>query len=491
MVFSGRFNTACHRCRRRKVKCDQAQPSCTRCAIYGQPCPGYSSTFSFRNNRTSIISYPTTSTTPTKNNSSVCGGSPAAYLGDTTRSPMPEALAPPQDHALISNFIARFVCSASAIEFPGHLNFLVELYDHHVQGPFELATLSIARMVAFNRSGLHSLRQQSYKSYGCAIKELKQVLESQESALCDKTIGTLLLLCLFDDVSGNSSHSPGVHAPGLYYLLQQRGYHQFTTARGLELFFYSVVRLQTYSSLTNDLTFVDITEKIAPPELSQPANMLMRALSITCRSMKLCRDLSLARNPSSSWPASQPVSASKVSIKAIQACSMILHEFDEWDRNAGIYWISHYKHRTKPPTLGETIMAPRHYDSETANIVTLIRSSRLRLSLTLSDYCRTFESAESHHQGSKKEGKIASVIASKAEREAALAVRDIVHCLPYALGDVDSGGEEKMSGSDATSGVIILSSLKFLMDCGLLTKDQMLQVQGYVSRILAATGFSI
>lgn len=45
------------------------------------------------------------------------------------------------------------------------------------------------------------------------------------------------------DISGDSPNEMNEHAPGLFYLLEQRGFEQLATERGTELFFLSLLRL--------------------------------------------------------------------------------------------------------------------------------------------------------------------------------------------------------------------------------------------------------
>ncbi|KAH8427646.1 Zn(II)2Cys6 transcription factor [Aspergillus melleus] len=42
------YSTGCSLCLARRVKCDEATPSCTQCLKYGRPCPGYTRTFRFQ-----------------------------------------------------------------------------------------------------------------------------------------------------------------------------------------------------------------------------------------------------------------------------------------------------------------------------------------------------------------------------------------------------------------------------------------------------------
>lgn len=79
--------------------------------------------------------------------------------------------------------------------FPGHLTFLPNMFDHHGQGVLELATLSVAKMAAYNQFGGDEFRLQSYQTYGKAIRSLQDLIQQETEATDDKVLAAILLLC--------------------------------------------------------------------------------------------------------------------------------------------------------------------------------------------------------------------------------------------------------------------------------------------------------
>jgi hypothetical protein len=81
--------------------------------------------------------------------------------------------------------------------FPGHLSFLPNLYNHDGHGILEMATLSVAQMAAFNQFGGDKFRLQSYQNHGRALRALRNTIETQEDVTDDRVLAAVLLLCMF------------------------------------------------------------------------------------------------------------------------------------------------------------------------------------------------------------------------------------------------------------------------------------------------------
>jgi hypothetical protein len=95
-------------------------------------------------------------------------------------------------------FMNRFVATNFLTAFPGHLGFLLELYDDTNRGCLEWATLSAAQMVVHNIYGCPKALYQAYSHYGAAVRALRDSLLSPSTINSDKTIGAVLLLTAFE-----------------------------------------------------------------------------------------------------------------------------------------------------------------------------------------------------------------------------------------------------------------------------------------------------
>lgn len=101
------------------------------------------------------------------------------------------------DNVSLFYFIRRFVSPDDTDGFPGHFSFLPDLYDHYKHGMLETATLSVSQMAAYNHLGGEELRTQSLRNYISAIRSLQQNIKSDDQAIDDRVIATILLLCTY------------------------------------------------------------------------------------------------------------------------------------------------------------------------------------------------------------------------------------------------------------------------------------------------------
>ncbi|KAI4594162.1 hypothetical protein KJ359_008704 [Pestalotiopsis sp. 9143b] len=98
-------------------------------------------------------------------------------------------------------------------------------------------------MAAFNQFGGNNFRVQSYQNYGRTVTALRNCIQSEADVTDDRVLASVLLLCLFKDISGDDWGNPCEHASGLYYLLERRGIEQICTNRGFELFMLALIKL--------------------------------------------------------------------------------------------------------------------------------------------------------------------------------------------------------------------------------------------------------
>ncbi|KAH7018397.1 uncharacterized protein B0I36DRAFT_388617 [Microdochium trichocladiopsis] len=346
MVFGGRFNTACHLCRKRRVKCDEGRPGCRRCAVYGKPCPGYSDTFHFAHQAGTDQPQPqrhqqqqrhqhqrqSPDVTIWASRHAASGSAASSTLGVSATGAaiapaghfyhaapvLPPALDPPEEITSLYYFMNRFASRAECAGLPGYLNFLFSLYDPGRSDALELATLSAARMVAYNRTrhSDKSLRDKSYRDHGLAVAKIRKLLtdeariskqqkqngskeapcatEATREALSDRTLGTVLLLSIFGLVNDAASRHAGSHASGVYYLLTRRGPEQGFTSRGRELMFLSMVYLQADAAVRNDFKYCDFASMGILPQGSQildPMTRVVPILELLCQKSKPLRTL--------------------------------------------------------------------------------------------------------------------------------------------------------------------------------------------------------
>ncbi|KAM5369007.1 hypothetical protein ACJZ2D_009210 [Fusarium nematophilum] len=510
MVFPGRFSTGCLRCRQRKVKCDEAKPTCRRCYIYGKPCLGYTDQFHFRhtlsNPRSETAS--STSTSPHAPTTKAESSSPERieYHQAPQEVPGDEQAERDEarcqaivrhpglsyDHVSLCYFVRRFVSPDEEDGFPGHLSFLPSLYNHHNHGVLEIATLSVAQMATYNQFGCSQLRMQSFKNCGRAIRMLQECIQSDDQAMDDRVITTILLLCTHKDISGEGLGDPNEHAPGLFYLLEKRGPGQIGTRRGAELFLLAHLRLQIYSFLHEDDTYSDPGAIATVMGLFNP---LLRALSMMSRSLSLrhrlgrCMRLeTLQDQADDASPTSLENEEQEEEQAIIQECFEMLDSFDTWDKEAAAYWQITFEGRAVPTALGEVFSDKTYYDAETACIIILVRSARLILLLTMLLYHSKLRVAHDEEQMTLDCNDLWVECISVLKRDVGKTIDDILSSVPYALGDVDPSGAPASMPHDGAGAIIIVHSIRLVSRCPYATSDQAEKAGNILARINSTIG---
>ncbi|KAH8894662.1 hypothetical protein GQ53DRAFT_716393 [Thozetella sp. PMI_491] len=450
MVFPGKHSTGCMRCRRRKIKCDETKPACKRCSTYGRACPGYTDPFLFRpqNERIERVvsrARPTRTTLPTRLSRTSMPNALARVV-----SPRP-SLTPCREQTSLCYFISRFVYPRATNTFPGHLSFLYDLYSLQDRGSLELATLSAAQMAAFNRFGAPELLSESYKNQNTAIRLLYKTLETGNGVIDDRTIGTVLLLCIVADLSVESHDQPNIHSPGLCFLLEKRGKEQLSSGIGIELYILAMMRLQIESFITNNFRytdpggFVDLLECISP--FWHPATLVRETLRLR---QAFARHVLSLQNTSDS---TDDTVTRLVDTDASYATSLLnssvqtLEDFDSWD------------HKFKDAL---------HTGPGEAGGILLFRGSRIVLAGSLLTYCHRLKQLWA-------DAPVPPDFEANMEVGIRQAIVDSLAAVQYAIGNVTSSKNPTAVRREGAAGLIIMYPISLIASCPYATPKQKLQ----------------
>ncbi|KAI0403849.1 hypothetical protein F4802DRAFT_272311 [Xylaria palmicola] len=479
MVFPGRFSTGCKRCRQRKVKCDENRPSCRRCQVYGQPCPGYADQFHFRFDKTALKQK---NTSPQqRRDSSQAPSQPQPQpsgqtLIRTATSVTPPAIIPQPgvsyDDLSLCYFLRRFVTPDENDNLPGHLSFLPNLYNRDGHGLLELATLSVAQTAAYNQFGGDQLRLQSYQNYGRAVRELRKVIQIEDEVTDDRVLAAVLLLCMFKDISEEGWGDPSEHTSGIYYLLERRGIEQLCTNRGFELFFLALLRLQVHSFLHQDNRYSDPGGLVAWLCLLDP---MMRAMSLMTKTVSLRQSL---LNPEAGLmgcvsQAGYEGPSGSAEQSTLQACFEALEQFDTWDTEAETYWKNTFGGRSIPATLGELATGQTYYDPKTACIIILVRSARLILLLSILEYYDSIRvSCSGVQTGTLGDPAAWENCVSVLKHTTSLTIDDMLYCVPFAMGDLGPDGCPVSVPQDGAAALVVLQPVRLVTYCAYATPEQ-------------------
>ncbi|KAI0863418.1 hypothetical protein F4860DRAFT_511810 [Xylaria cubensis] len=507
MVFPGRFSTGCKLCRQRKIKCDENRPSCRRCHIYGQPCPGYADQFHFRFDKTASKQENPPARQQCRGKSQAprqpqslqqAAANSNQNAVQTVCNTRPPAIMPPlevsYDDISLCYFVRRFVTPDENDRLPGHLSFLPSLYNHDGHGLLELATLSVAQMAAYNQFGSNQFRLQSYQNYGRAVRVLRRTIETEDEATDDKVLAAVLLLCMFKDISEEGWGDSCEHTSGLYYLLEKRGVEQFCTNWGFELFLLALLKLQVHSFLHQDNRYSDPGGLVT---LLGQLDPIMRAMSLMTKTMWLRQSLLKCNkdsngdhkprgNVSQSVNQRRPIEADQ---SILQKCFEALAEFVDWDGEAEQYWKSTFEGRSMPAALGQLAAGSACYDAKTACIIILVRTARMILLLSILEYHDSVRISY-RETGTWRVGDQAAWAnwIPVLKQEIRLAIDDMLYCVPFAMGDLGPDGSPVSVPQDGAAALVVFQPVRLVTYCAYATSEQRERCRDLLSRMKSTIG---
>ncbi|KAH8882070.1 hypothetical protein GQ53DRAFT_734427 [Thozetella sp. PMI_491] len=388
---------------------------------------------------------------------------------------IPQQLAVSREEFPLCYFFRRFVSpSCSSSKFPGHLSFLFDLHSQHERGCLELATLSAAQMAAFNHFREKSLLHHSYQNHAAAIRVLHEDLQSQSGTISDRTVASVLLLCIFTDISGQTPDLANSHSSGLYYLLERRGVKQLATQRGLEMYFLGLMRLHINSFLTNNPNYAD------PGGFSSmlpDLDPFWQAATLVYKTLQLRKTIS-----------EHIMLLNKRRTAIISSCIEALEEFDVWDQLTRIFLESDLQigDGTQPSTTAA--YGPFQYDRTTACVIILFRASRVMLSMSLLAYRRKLGGMGFMPEASIEDAMTPKNSAESIETAIRQSIGEVLVKVPYALGDLELNGGPAAMHYDGAAGLTILYPIILIASCPYASPEQRQESCAILERIQSTIG---
>ncbi|RAL16853.1 Zn(II)2Cys6 transcription factor [Aspergillus homomorphus CBS 101889] len=278
MVFCGKPSKGCGECRSRKIRCDQARPTCSQCAKGNRVCPGYRDELSlmFRDESQQVVrkartgatarrakpaskSGPTgRSGTPagrTRSNSTTNSPSAASGASDivdfnenaqlqreliTRRSLDLQPSYQPSRNEAICFFLRQNAWIGSVwMRSDSATEFILDMRTSPSQQAM-MASMASTGMAMLSRARRSvPLRIASEKEYGHALQLLTSAVTDEKEARDNSTLAAVLLLAIFEVVSSRAPQNLDNwtnHIAGAAALLELRGVEQLRKAEGLKLF---------------------------------------------------------------------------------------------------------------------------------------------------------------------------------------------------------------------------------------------------------------
>jgi hypothetical protein len=243
----------------RPFKCDEAHPECRNCIIYGRPCPGYRPDAVFRNETRKVerlmkssANVNTRGNTSTQASFSTSDSSISAVSHRRRASSHGRhhdkatlTLYSPADSSweqrALCYFFDQYTIKADAEE-GGHLDYLPPLYARELGRQSESpssclrwAVEATALMTLANAKNAPPLMNKARQGYGRALRGLQEALVSPANAVKDETFASVVLLSLYEDISGERNGLFSSHTAGFEFLTKLRGNTLIGHQRGRDM----------------------------------------------------------------------------------------------------------------------------------------------------------------------------------------------------------------------------------------------------------------
>ncbi|KAJ6780895.1 hypothetical protein PWT90_05555 [Aphanocladium album] len=347
MVYSGHPSRGCQMCRTRRIKCDEAKPTCNQCAKSRRICPGYKDEFDlvFRNETEATerrarkannkalalkIGKQTSSKTPELviPVDSTRSSARSSTRSSTSSSPI---LAPTQsiDDRTAHHFVSNYVLIPPQGTQRGYFEFVVPLIKSENPSPhFKLAFEACALAYFSNRMGNAAhLEKDALSKYVKALATTGRAIRDPYESKQDATIAAVLLLSLFENIT--SRHfgmlAWSTHTEGAIQLVQNRGPEQLKTKVGRDIFV--TVRTQqiihSFSSGQPAQRGVDfwIKDAIKDSYATDLQRITLQVSELKTEANKLL--VSLHRSPENI----------EIIMQVIRKCQIKDHELLQWTKN--------------------------------------------------------------------------------------------------------------------------------------------------------------
>ncbi|PYI19561.1 hypothetical protein BO99DRAFT_481785 [Aspergillus violaceofuscus CBS 115571] len=247
-VYRGKISMGCTLCRKRRLRCDRRQPSCSQCLRVNQECFGYRDPDTLR-------VYDQSAEVASKAQARYGGGPTQQSPAEESPSTPTLVYSPISDDQRAMSYIIPYYIGTD--QHRGLLLFLPSLLQND-PSPALMASAKAIGLLGMTRRP--HVKQRAREEHIIALRATNSALRDPTTVTSDSTLGAVLLLGLYEVISPTLSCNlflitsrpteMGVgwrdHAQGAAKLLELRGEEQLNSPVGLELF--TIVRFQNVIS---------------------------------------------------------------------------------------------------------------------------------------------------------------------------------------------------------------------------------------------------
>ncbi|KAL5340722.1 hypothetical protein BJX70DRAFT_93052 [Aspergillus crustosus] len=491
MVYSGR-SRGCYLCRKRKIKCDEALPECGNCRVYGRPCPGYRLESIFRNETSKVEQL------VRKSGGIPAGSQQLQRRGSPSSLTLHQVVDSTWEERAVCYFFDQYTSGGDADEAISYLAFLPSLYsvcrDHGADNPvsscLRFAVDATALITLSNHVNAPPLVLRAREYYGSAIRGLRQALATQTQAVKDETFASMVLLALFEDITGERNGLSSSHAGGFELLMKLRGEAQLGHAQGRDLFHFAYTHTHVEMLALREKPRYNTDWIVESLNAADPISRLMLVASKMSQLFLATSSLqALALNPTS-----QPLDTDSISQLTLLLLTgrQVNLELTSWGQDLPERWLPLVIYADKANNDDHLIT---YHHLSIASVWTYYRAVRIISHLIMLELRRALASATGE-QPPEDNNITTPVIIQKM-------ITDICRSIPFCLGDVDIMGNRTTTSLSASqeskpkprarafSVYSMIWPLWYILSCGFATPSQQDQIRGCLSRIGSVLGIKL
>ncbi|KAF9893746.1 hypothetical protein FE257_009916 [Aspergillus nanangensis] len=379
-------------------------------------------------------------------------------------------------------FFDQYTTIRDSDECVSHLSFLPSLYalcrnsdeESSASSCLRLAVDATAQITLGTQVKSSSLIVQGRNSYGRALRGLRRALASREQAIKDETFATMVLLSLFEDITGERNGLASSHTAGFEILMKLRGEGQLGNAQGRDLFSFAYAHTHIEILALRERPRYNSDWIVGRLDSSDPVHRLMLMSS----------KISQLFVETSSFQG--PLDAGNVAkLSALLEVSKVIDlELAAWDRNLPDNWLP----LLVSSQTGESLMTYQRISI--AAIWTYYRAVRIILQKLIIGLRATIASLD--HVADR------DVVPEEPEVGVIQeTITDACRSIPFAFGDIDTLGNPIPSSTEgkprirAFYGYIMLWPLWYILSCGLATPAQTEQIRSVLTGVGSALGIRL
>lgn len=251
MVYCGKPSGACHACRERRTRCDQRSDGCTQCLNAKRVCPGYRALGDvlFKDVTANVIRKAQAEEARSKADSRAPSQAPNEALDDSNaeselnlevvrlqNSPLAcYSLVPTVDERATSFFVANYVVGSHG-PTRGLLDYVADIYRSQSLDEGLISSMKAVGLAGFAHTthAPYLIKNARYQ-YVKAIQHTNTALRSPVEAKKDVTLLTIIILGIFESITGSDQRSLrdwAKHVNGASSVVKLRGYDGIESVAG-------------------------------------------------------------------------------------------------------------------------------------------------------------------------------------------------------------------------------------------------------------------